>query len=405
MSELLGDHRKKVELMKEIIRKIHQGTAPAELKEQFKQIVANASPLEIAQVEQELVDEGIPAEEIRQLCDVHIEVFKESLDKSTINPPDWHPLGILMTEHRLILQKVVDFRSLVESMRGKGDFSECPAEMERIQEYVDFIKDEEKHFTREENVLFPYLEKHGITQPPAIMWTEHDQIRGIKKGIFEMVENPGSYRFEEFVDKLSGFLLGLVETVASHFYKENNILFPTAMDVITDSEWVDIRKEFDEIGYCCHTPGEMEVSVESRQTGAEAGVVKFETGELTPAQIEAILNTLPVDITFVDANDEVKFFNNKPDKIFVRTKAIIGRKVQNCHPQKSIDIVNKIVSQFKSGERDMADFWINMGGRLIYIRYFAVRDREGNYLGTIEVTQDVTDIKKLEGEKRLLDWE
>jgi len=406
MSELLGDHRKKVEMMKEIIRRIHSGVAPAQLKEEFKQIVASASPLEIAQVEQELVEEGIPAEEIRQLCDVHIEVFKESLDKATISPPAGHPLEILMTEHHRILDKAADLYSVAESMRKKDGFDSAGAEIDKIAELLEFIKGEEKHFEREENVLFPYLEKHGVIQPPAIMWTEHDQIRRIKKNIHEIFENRNSHDFAEFVDKLSGFALGLVETVASHFYKENNILFPTGMDVITDEEWIEIRRQFDEIGYCCYEPPSFGESVEKKQGGGTPeGIIKFETGELTSEQIEAIFNTLPVDITFVDANDEVKFFNEKPDKIFVRVKAIIGRKVQNCHPQKSIDIVNKIVGEFKSGRRDHADFWINMGGRLIYIRYFAVRDKNGKYLGTIEVTQDITDIKKIEGERRLLDWE
>jgi len=119
-------------------------------------------------------------------------------------------------------------------------------------------------------------------------------------------------------------------------------------------------------------------------------------------QIKAILNTLPVDVTFIDSEDTVRYFNQSKDRIFVRTNAVLGRKVQKCHPQKSIHIVNRILDEFKSGKSDMAEFWINMGGRLVYIRYFAVRDETGKYLGTLEVTQDVTRIKQLEGEKRLL---
>ena len=121
-------------------------------------------------------------------------------------------------------------------------------------------------------------------------------------------------------------------------------------------------------------------------------------------EIEAILNTLPVDITFVDAEDTVRYFNKAEGRIFVRTKSVIGRKVQMCHPQKSVHIVNKILDSFRSGKKDVAEFWIQMGERLVHIRYFAVRDKDGRYLGTLEVTQDLTDIKKIEGEKRLLDW-
>jgi len=134
------------------------------------------------------------------------------------------------------------------------------------------------------------------------------------------------------------------------------------------------------------------------------GVLKFETGTLTKEEVEAILDTLPVDVSFVDKDDAVKYFNKAEKRIFARTKAVLGRKVQMCHPQKSVHIVNKIVEGFKSGKRDVADFWIQLGGRLVLIRYFAVRDKNGKYLGTLEVTQDLTDLKKIEGEKRLLDW-
>ena len=131
---------------------------------------------------------------------------------------------------------------------------------------------------------------------------------------------------------------------------------------------------------------------------------KFETGMLSREEIEAILDALPVDITFVDKEDKVKYFSKAEGRVFVRTKAVIGRKVQQCHPQKSVHIVNRILESFKKGEKDAADFWINLKDRLIYIRYFPVRDKDGKYLGTMEVTQDITEIKKIQGEKRLLDW-
>lgn len=134
-------------------------------------------------------------------------------------------------------------------------------------------------------------------------------------------------------------------------------------------------------------------------------VLEFETGTLSREEIQAILNTLPLDITFVDKDDFVKYFNKGEKRIFPRTKAVLGRKVQLCHPQKSVHIVNRILEAFKKGEKDVAEFWIQVGSRLIYIRYFAVREKDGKYLGTLEVTQDLTDLKKIEGEKRLLNWE
>lgn len=147
-----------------------------------------------------------------------------------------------------------------------------------------------------------------------------------------------------------------------------------------------------------------EIVVMSELTENKKRIVQFETGSLSREEVEAVLDSLPVDISFVDKEDRVKYFNNAGKRIFVRTKAVIGRKVQLCHPKKSIHVVNEILEAFKTGKRDVAGFWIQMSNRLIYIRYFAVRDKNGKYLGTLEVTQDITDIKKIEGEKRLLDW-
>jgi len=134
-------------------------------------------------------------------------------------------------------------------------------------------------------------------------------------------------------------------------------------------------------------------------------MLQFETGSLSKEEVEAILDSLPIDVSFVDKEDRVKYFNKAEGRIFVRTKAVIGRKVQQCHPQKSVHVVNSILEAFKTSKKDVAEFWINMNDRLILIRYFAVRDKNGKYLGTMEVTQDITDMKKIQGEKRLLDWQ
>jgi hypothetical protein len=199
----------------------------------------------------------------------------------------------------------------------------------------------------------------------------------------------------------------LCSLLPSHFFKENNILFPAALQVVTVDEWEEVRKEFDEIGYCCFTPSQATVAMVSEKAKMEAkpeGVFQFETGSLSKDEVEGILDSLPVDVSFVDKDDRVKYFNKAEKRIFVRTKAVIGRTVQLCHPQKSIHVVNRIVEAFKTGKKDSAEFWITLNDRLVHIRYFAVRDKNGKYLGTMEVTQDLTDIKKIEGQKRLLDW-
>jgi PAS domain S-box-containing protein len=142
----------------------------------------------------------------------------------------------------------------------------------------------------------------------------------------------------------------------------------------------------------------------SPKTQAPEGTLQFETGSLTKEQLDGLLNTLPVDITFVDADDTVRYFNKPENRIFMRPKAVLERKVHNCHPQKSLHIVSKIVESFKSGKKNVAEFWITLNNRFVYIRFFAVRDANGKYLGTMEVVQDLTEIKKLEGGRRLLDW-
>ena len=198
----------------------------------------------------------------------------------------------------------------------------------------------------------------------------------------------------------------LKELLSGHFYKENNVLFPASMRVIPETEWAMIRRDFDEIGYCCFTP---EVPIFRKETGepeipdeAISGLLGFATGVLSKNVLEKILDTLPIDITFVDENDRVRYFSNSPERIFVRSRAVLGREVQLCHPHRSIHVVNKILEDFKSGARDSADFWIERGGKTIYIRYLAVRDGK-KYLGCLEVSQDISKIKNIKGEKRLLD--
>ncbi|MCD6331200.1 MAG: DUF438 domain-containing protein [Thermoplasmata archaeon] len=372
--EALG---KKKGMLKNLILQLHKGAKLEEVGEKAKEVLKGLSAKEVAEVEQELIKEGIPKEEeIMKLCDIHMEVFKEALEEK-FSLPEWHPVHTLLKEHDMLL-------SYAKNLEEKN-----------LDEIEKHFREAEKHYLREENILFPYLEKHGIEEPPAIMWAEHDRIRQIKKEIINALKEGNENEFKEKAKML-------YELLSKHYNKENRVLFPTALKVISDEEWVKIREEFDEIGYCCFIPPEMP-KMETKERKMKEGKIVLPTGSFTKEELEAVLNSLPVDITFVDKNDEVRYFNETKDRVFVRTKTIIGRKVQQCHPQKSVHIVNKILEEFKKGNRDKAEFWIDVDGRKIYIRYFAVR-KNGKYLGTIEVTQDITEIKKIEGEKRLLDW-
>ncbi len=401
MSEIFGKNKK--EQLKELIRHLHSGVKFEELKEQFSKIIKDVDASEIARIEEELIKEGMPAEEIHRLCDVHIAMFKESLEKEKTIAPTGHPINILMEEHKILLSYAGEIKKTVEDIKDKKSFEDAKQEIEFLYHIAEHFKDSEKHYLREENVLFPYLEKYGITQPPAIMWSEHNVIREQKKKFYEILEKKEN--FSEFLRNIEMIGNEINQMLGSHFYKENNILFPTAMKVITANEWKEIKKEFDDIGYCCFTPDFQEsvsTVTSEKHTGVEQGKINLETGSFSVEELESALNALPVDITFVDKNDTVAYFSETKERIFTRTKAVIGRKVQQCHPQKSIHIVNQILEDFKNRKRDSAEFWINLGGRLIYIRYFAVRNKDSDYLGCIEVTQDITEIQKITAEKRLL---
>jgi DUF438 domain-containing protein len=393
-------------MLKEAIKQLHAGASPQEVKDRFKQVLDGTSPTEIAKIEQELVKEGMPREEIQKLCDVHMAVFREQLEKQKLDVPAEHPISILMEEHKIMVQIVEKLNAIKEKIQQISDANYVEEEIHDLEHIAVDLLDSEKHYLREENVLFPNLEKHGITEPPAIMWMEHNQIREKKKQLNETIENYNATTFAEFKKQLGETAESLNSLLPNHFFKENTILFPTALQTITDEEWEEIRNEFDEIGYCCFTPPHLTATLrkEREEVTARKGILQFETGTLSKEELEALLDSLPIDITFVDKEDSVKYFSNAEKRIFIRTKAIIGRKVQQCHPQKSVHIVNKIVESFKKGKKDVAEFWIPMNNRLAHIRYFAVRDKTGKYLGTMEVTQDITDIKKIEGERRLLDW-
>lgn len=238
------------------------------------------------------------------------------------------------------------------------------------------------------------------------MWGVDDEIRDLIKGASSVIAN---YNGDQMLlmDKVNE----VVTKVNDMIFKEENILFPMVLETLAEGEWVIIAEESDELGYCLIEPKEkwkpMKINVEEKELEkgeqpSNNGYVKFETGILSPEEISAMLNTLPVDISFVDKDGAVKYFSQGKERIFPRTKTIIGRQVQNCHPPASVHIVERIIEDFRSGRKEHEDFWINMRGQFVYIRYFAVRNEKNEFLGTLEVTQNIKPIQEINGEKRLL---
>jgi len=400
-----GNYRK--EAVKTIIRLLHQGKDPEQLKERFRQVLHGVSPAEVAQIEEELIQEGMPADDVHRLCDVHLLVLKDSLDSADAKAEEGHPINILVTEHHLMLEQARQLAELAQSIAALDDWASAQDEMRQLDQLALMMRESQSHYVREENILFPHLERHGITQPPAIMWSEHNEIREIKKELYSLIDDESANsRPGQFASELRKSAVALAEMLSSHFYKENRVLFPTALKVIDASSWVEIRQEFDELGYTSFTPEPPALAgAEVSQAHSDADLrdaVDFSTGSLLPRELEAILDTLPLDITFVDAEDRVRYFNQSDERAFPRTKAVLGRHVERCHPQKSVHAVKQILDEFRTDQRSAAEFWITASGRMLHIRFFAVRSEDGQYLGCLEVVQDITDVKRIEGEKRLL---
>jgi DUF438 domain-containing protein len=269
--------------------------------------------------------------------------------------------------------------------------------------------DVEKHYQRKENLLFSCLERHGITGPSKVMWGKDDEARELLHALEEslsleaMSADEASLVAETLVEPA----LAAIEEMIT---KEERILLPMSRETLTDDEWGEIWQESPRFGFCLVEPRNgyrPPTSKEPTKTAdlPHGAAVVFPTGALDFEQLRGIFGVLPVDLTFVDADDRVRFFSEGPDRVFERSKAILGRKVHHCHPPKSVHIVEEIVSSFRDGERDVAEFWIQLHGKFVHIRYFAVRDDDGAYRGTLEVTQDLTRLRELEGDRRLLQWE
>ena len=405
MSEIINNREYRQKILKEIIKELHSGKTVEEVKPKFEKNFKGVSVNEISQLEQALIKEGIPVEEIQRLCDVHAALFKGSIEEihRQQKPEEipGHPIHTFKLENRAI-EKLI-----LEKMRPDlEEFLSRDTEENRLKllEDLNQLLDIDKHYSRKENLIFPYLEKYGITAPPKVMWGVDDEIREELKQVKNLLIDYKGNK-EKVKEELNKALTKVTEMI----FKEENILFPMVLETLSEDEFLAIAEESDEIGYCLIQPEKqwrpVNVNVESKESEEKLsphGYIKFETGILTPKEISLIFNHLPVDITFVNKEGIVKYFSQGKERIFARTKSVIGRKVENCHPPASVHIVNKLVEDFKAGVKDHEDFWIKLGDNFVYIRYFAVRDEKGEYQGTLEVTQNIKSIQKITGEKRLL---
>lgn len=439
MSELINNREQPVvdeltltrrqEMLKQIIKELHDGVSVEEVKARFEEAVGDVTVSEISAMEHALMEEeGIPVSEVQRLCSVHTEIFKGSIEEihrsSKPEEQPGHPVHTFKLENREI-ERLINFKMSLHLDKLQQEQQQEPANeklseglLYRLLEDLNLLLDIDKHYSRKENLLFPYLEKYGIYGPTKVMWGVDDAIRAMIK---EVKHNLAQCSAEHFVIDKKILIIDLeriISEVNAMIFKEEHILLPMALEKLTEDEWVKIAEESGEIGFCLVAPDQKWVpdrvplkeisgdedneAVENNDVDVTQGFVKFQTGFLSVEQLEAVMNHLPIDLTFIDENDVVRYFSHGKERIFARTKAVIGRTVQNCHPPQSVHVVNQLLIDFKSGQKDAEDFWIQMKDKFVYIRYFAVRNEEGRYLGTLEFTQNIAPIQALEGQKRIL---
>jgi DUF438 domain-containing protein len=410
MSELINNSRYRKDLLKELILSLHRGESPDKVRQDLISTLRSIPYGEVVEVEQELISEGLPETEVLKLCDIHGEVLEGHVDLSGAKAiPDGHPVDVFIQENKAILKTVERARDLLYSISRvtEEDFKHYILE---LQASFNELMDVDKHYQRKEYLVFPYLEKNDITGPPKVMWGKHDEIREQLKGGISLLKERTLSR-QDLADAVDLLYSPALKAMADMVQKEEEILFPMCMDVLTTDDWWNIHKQTLDIGYALYDPevdwkpeGMQEGSAVEVAAGGQEGTIMLPSGGFTAAELMAILNTAPVDMTFVDKNDKVKYFTQGSHRIFPRSRSIINRDVRLCHPPGSVDIVEKILEDFKSGEASHAPFWIQLKGKFILIEYFALRDENGGYLGTLEVSQDLTNARKLKGERRILSY-
>lgn len=309
---------------------------------------------------------------------------------------------LLVDDHEMIERAMDVLKKELMKMPDK------PHDSFVIRRAVDFLLEfgDRIHNRKEETVLFPLMVKHGIPEdgPIRVMLMEHESERNLLTKMMTDISGLEKATVQEKeMFKENG--IEYLEIRANHIWKENDILFNMGRQVFQEKENQYLMEEFDRISTSAYGESAYQKFTQMLEEVEKGSKVrKSLIHNLSMEQIDAIMETMPVEITFVDADNTVAYFNRlDKDKIFVRTRSVIGRKIEMCHPEKSVDKVKRIVEGFKDGTRDKAEFWIDFMGDKILIRYFPVRNEEGDYLGVLEVTQRIGEIQKIKGEKRLLD--
>jgi hypothetical protein len=407
MSELIDNRRHRVDGLKAMIRELHDGADVAALKGRFRAVLEHAGAGEISAMESELMAEGMPEQEIRRLCDLHVAAFREVLEQRPApEAQPGHPVHTFRCENQRLLDLAGEYRQLV------GELTAVPGALpaalaERWREVHERLAAVDAHYRRKEYLVFPFLERAGITAPPKVMWGVDDEIREKLRAAGEAAASADGLGAGDLALLREVVLEPMLTAVEGMVEKEDRVLWPMALEHLSDADWGAVQEQWDEFAARLVEPEAGWRPAPAAQPERTASLppddaVRLPSGHLTLRQLTAMLDALPVDVTFVDADDRVAYFSEGRDRVFARNRAIVGRRVQDCHPPASVHLVEQVVADLRSGRREVAEFWIQLHGRFLHIRYFPVRDSAGTYLGCLEVTQDVTAIRSLDGERRLL---
>ncbi len=409
MSEFINNSSQRKDKLRSLLLRVHAGENIDSIREELIQGLTNVPYNEVVEVEQEMINSNLlTEEEILQFCDIHTDILDGKIDQTGAKAiPAGHPVDTFQKENVALKEETDKARKLIIAVDALSA-DKLPGYVMQMRTIFNALSDIDKHYKRKEFLLFPYLEKHLITGPPTVMWGKHDELRGFLNTAIKELESSIT-SVEQMQSIIERHLNIVLELVDGMIMKEEEILFPMAMDTLTEEEWFRIYSETLEFGFCLIDPEDewkpSDVIVE-KQAYVDAGPIQLSSGSFDIQQLEALFLHLPIDITFVDANDKVAFFSHSPNRVFERNRSIIGRDVSMCHPPGSVHIVEQIIEDFKSGKENKAMFWMsNFQRRFIYIEFSAVRDKENNYLGIVEITQDITKMRELEGDQRLLSYE
>ncbi len=406
MSELIDNSRHRIETLKRVIRRLHDGADPAELKTELAGLLDEVGATEVAAMENELMAEGMPEEELQRLSDEHADELGDRLGhEAAAEAVPGHPVHTFRLENQRIRELVATGRRLAASLAAGSGEGGAAAELRSLHAALAPV---DVHYKRKEYLVFPFLEKAGIVGPPKVMWGVHDEIREKLAAVGELASVAPELGPGELALASSTLLEPCLDQVEGMTDKEDRILWPMCLAHLTQADWEAVRAQWDEHGEGLVRPAGVWLPVLPVLPAHPAEVppddaIRLPSGHLSLHQLTAILNTLPCDVTFVDADGRVAYFSEGSERVFARNRAILGRRVADCHPPKSVHVVERVVEDLRSGARDVAEFWIQLGPRFAHIRYFAVRDERREFLGVLELTQDIAPLRALDGERRLLD--